>query len=253
MPPLALIAGIPLGVYRRARGKPDCPAWRIQVIPSQDQRKADLGRIWKRVMDQTDASNADGIHLFLSHYRENEYPRFEEEVSCSYRILWIPRAVSNYYGTNAFVDWIKTALEFEEGWRTSIRPTVDSPLLLPETGFSAQESVMDMWHRVRSVRQDKDTLGAVQKTISRFKIRHGRDNGWLDFRRLYFSKGVPHGGYHLPKWRRRKFTFELPDGFHFDVRHSEGSSFRIQDQVGRRLEFKEYTNIDPHGHLRNGR
>ena len=253
MSPLALVAGIPLGLYRRARGKPSHPAWSIEVIPGQDEKRADLGRIWKRVMNLADDSSADGIHFFLSHHRESEYPRFEREISRTYRVLWIPREVTNCFGTSGFVDWMKSALEFEEKWRMSIRPTVDSPLLLPETGFSAQGSVTDMWRRVHSVCQDRDTLDAVQKVIARFRNRHREGSGWLDVRSLKFSRGAAHGGYHLPKRRRRKFTFDLPEGFHFDVRHSDGFPFRIEDAVGTSMEFKEYTNVDPHGHVRGGR
>ena len=253
MLPLALIAGISLGVYRRARAKLCHPTWRIHVIPSHDQRKPDLGRVWRRVMDWTDTSSADGIHLFLSHHREDEFPKFEEAISHSYRILWIPREISNCYGTNTFLEWIRDALEFEAGWRANLRPTIESPLLLPETGFSAQESVMDMWHRVRAVRQNRDTLDAVGKVISRFGSRHRSRNGWLDSRSLIFSKGVFHAGHHLPKSRQRKFTLDLPEGLHFDVKHSGGSAFHISDHDGRNLGFKEYTNIDPHGHVRGGR
>ena len=252
MYPVALVAGIPLGVYRRARETPKHPAWSVQVIPSHEQKKADVGRIWKRVTDWADDSEGDGIHLFLSHHRESEYPVFEEKIFQSYRIIWIPREISVRYGKSAFSEWIHFALEFEGKWRASIRPTVESPLFLPETGFSAREPVRDMWHRVRTVRPHKDNLDAVRNVVMRFRSHHRTSSGWLDDRRLNFSRGVSHGGYHLPKWRRRKFTIDLPDGFHFDVRHKAGSAFRISDESGRFLTFEEYTNIDPHGYVRGG-
>ena len=59
--------------------------------------------------------------------------------------------------------------------------------------------------------------------------------------------------WHLPEWRRRKLTFNLPDGFHFEVRHREGRRFHVRDQTGESQRFTEYTNIDPHGFVRSGR
>ena len=253
MYPVALVAGIPLGVYRRAREKPERSAWSVHVIPSHDQKKSNLDRIWKRVIDWADESDSDGIHLFLSHHRESEYPAFEDKISQSYRIVWIPSEVSKIYGTDLFAEWIYFELEFEERWRATIRPTVESPLLLPETGFLARDSVRSMWCRVRGVRPHKDDLIAVHNVITRFRTQHRTSNGWLDGRRLVFSRGPSHGGYHLPKWRRTKFTFNLPDGFHFDVRHNTGSTFRISNESGKFLTFDEYTNIDAHGHVRGGR
>ena len=103
------------------------------------------------------------------------------------------------------------------------------------------------------VRRDRDGLEAVQKVVGRFKRLHRKETIWRDSRELDFSRGPNHGGLHLPKWRRRKLTFNLPDGFHFDVRHREGLRFHVRDQAGENQRFIEYTNIDPHGFVRGGR
>ena len=153
MSPLALIAGIPRGLYTRVREKPACHGWQVQIIPSEDPKQADLRCIWKRVMHRADEPDADGVHLILAHHKHH--------------------------------------------------------------------------HR-------KETI-------------------WRDSRELDFRRGPSHGGRHLPKRRRRKLTFNLPDGFHFDVRHRAGRPFHVSDEAGTTRRFTEYTNIDPHGFVRGGR
>ena len=253
MSPLALIAGIPRGLYTRAREKPACHGWQVQVIPSEHQRKADLRSIWKRVMHHADDSDADGVHLILAHHRDDERSEFERMVCRSHRVIWIPRELLRSYGTEVFQREISAALQFEDGWRVRIRPTIDSPLLLPETAFSASGPVVDMWRRAMKVRRGRDGLDAVQKVVGRFKHHHRKETIWRDSRELDFRRGPSHGGRHLPKRRRRKLTFNLPDGFHFDVRHRAGRPFHVSDEAGTTRRFTEYTNIDPHGFVRGGR
>lgn len=251
MSPLALIAGIPRGLYMRQK-QPKCDGWQVQVVPSEHQRKADLRSIWKRVMHRADESDADGVHLLLAHHRDDERSHFEQMICGSCRVIWISRELSRRYGTGEFKEEISAALQFEDRWRATIRPTIDSPLLLPETAFSTSRSVVDMWRRAMKVRRGRDGLDDVQKVVDRFKHLHRKAMIWRDCRDLDFSRGPDHGGRHLPKRRRRKLTFHLPDGYHFDVRHREGRRFHVCDQAGARRHFIEYTNIDPHGYVRGG-
>ena len=230
-----------------------CHGWQVQVIPAEHQRQPDLRRIWKRVMHHADDSNADGVHLILVHHRDDERSEFERMVCGSYRVIWIPRELSRSYGTEEFEGEISAVLQFEDRWRARIRPTIDSPLLLPETAFSASGPVVDMWRRAMKVRRGRDGLDAVQKVVGRFKHHHRKETIWRDSRELDFSRGPSHGGLHLPKRRRCKLTFNLPDGYHFDVRHRAGCPFRVSDEAGTTRRFTEYTNIDPHGFVRGGR
>ncbi len=204
-------------------------------------------------MHHADDSDADGVHLILAHHRDDERSEFEQMVCGFYRVIWIPHELSRSYGTEEFKGEISAALQFEDRWRAKLRPTIDSPLLLPETAFSASESVVDMWRRAMKVRRDRDGLEAVQKVIGRFKHHHRKTMIWRDSRDLDFSRGPNHGGLHLSKRRRRKLTFNLPDGYHFDVRHCEGRRFHVRDQSRTKRHFIDYTNIDPHGFVRGGR
>ncbi len=57
----------------------------------------------------------------------------------------------------------------------------------------------------------------------------------------------------MPSWRQQKLGFRLPNGFHFDVKHEQGRSFRLSDSDGTRHEFNTYANLDPHEFVRHGR
>ncbi len=253
MQPLALIAGIPLGRFRRVKQKPKRTGWSIQIIPSNDTKKPDLNGIWKRAMQCAGDSGADGVHMLLAHYRDDERPCFKQKAGHSYRVIWISSGMSRKYGTDTFDEEIKNLLDFEDVWRKVIRPTLNSPLLLPETAFSAQHSVTDMWRRSRNVSREKDDVQHVKDVAQRFRKHHSkRKHRWQDTEGLTFSRRTDHGGMHLPSCRRKKLTFNLPDGFHFDVRHDKGRPFFVNDERRGRHKFVKYTNIDPHGYLRGG-
>lgn len=251
--PLALIAGISLGSYSRYRRQyPQRDGWSIRVLPSRIHGRGDLRGIWKRVLHEWDNGPNAGTHLLLAHDREDERPGFQELKRRSCRAIWLPRELSNRYGTDVFAKAIEEFLEFEEQWRSRLRPGLNSPLLLPQTAFSPHRSVKDIWKRVRAVHSRHDSIEAVEKSISRFYQHHRADGAWCDSRELAFSHDGYHGHHDLPAWRRRKLTFRFPDGFHFDVKHIRDRDFHLHDQEGKPKHFVRYTNVDPHGFLRGG-
>lgn len=94
---------------------------------------------------------------------------------------------------------------------------------------------------------------ARQRSIRRFVREHRKGSGWIDTCRLLFDRGAPHGVHGMPSWRQQKLGFRLPNGFHFDVKHEQGRSFRLSDSDGTRHEFNTYANLDPHEFVRHGR
>lgn len=248
--PLAIIAGIPLGLYQRTP-QPTRAGWTIRVVPAND-RLANVKKVWKRTMDLADKAPGAGAHLLLAHGRAGPRPTLAEMEERSYRAIWLPREVLGQYGTAAFGAAIDQALVFEESWRALVRPSVDSPLLLPETAFSTTPSVRDAWKRARRVQQTRDNLDAVANVIDRFRKAHRTRDGWHGSDHLVFRRGAPHGGRCLPEWRGRKLTCQLPPGFHYDVRDDRGRLFRVRSQDGTSKGFNTYTNVDPHGFVRGG-
>lgn len=255
--PIAVVAGVSLGSYQRSAWRPVRTGWRIRVLPGQQHGCGSLSGIWKRVLrvgdeyaDFTDA----GLHFLLAHDREDERPRFRRELrNRSFRAVWLDRRISRQYGSDACRQAFEKILEFEEQWRQRLRPNLTSPLLLPESAFEAEATVEDTWKRAHSVVVDHDNIDAVHHSIRRFVRNHKKGPGWIDSRRLLFSRGAPHGIHGLPAWQRQKLGFALPYGFHYDVKHERDSSFRLCDRKGTRSKFVAYTNVDPHGFIRGGR
>ena len=100
--PLAVIAGVSLGAYRRARNPVSRRGWAVLVIPSEEEGKHDLRGIWKKVMGRIDHARCDGAHLFLMHGKDSERPTFRELGERSYRAVWLPADVCRQYGKSAF-------------------------------------------------------------------------------------------------------------------------------------------------------
>lgn len=252
--PLALVAGIPLGIYQRARQKPSYEDWDVRVIPSQRHEKCDFGPISQRVfncLDEAETSSHDGVHLFVAHNGpRNGFKR--DLMSRCYRVVWFPPIVARRYGQCEFNEKLRDLLDFESSWRKCVRPSVDSPLLLPEEQFAAERSAKDMWSRVYRVGRGTDDLHAVAKTISRFRLRHRHNQGWRDTAALVFNRQAPHGTHGIPAWRRRKFTFALPEGFHFDVAHEQGRRFELASTDGKRKSYSSHANVDAYGYTRGG-
>lgn len=248
--PLAVIAGVSLGAYRRARNPIDRRGWTVLVIPSEREDKHDLRGIWKKVMGRIDQARCDGAHLFLLHGKDSERRTFKELRERSYRAVWLPADVCRQYGKSAFERALNDLLCFEEQWRDSIRPNLNSPLLLPEGVFRAARQASEAWKRARTVHAGRDDLRDVANVVARFREAHRRQSHWIDERRLTYRHGTHHA-IHVSDWRKRKLTFDIPAGFHFDVQHERSRPFTLRARDGSH-DFDQYTNVDPHGFVRGG-
>ena len=252
--PLALIAGIPLGVFQRASGPPSYNGWRIQTIPSKSPGKCDFVRIARRVLNVANEQEAvaDGVHLLIAHSGSRR--RIDQDLSTKcYRVVWLQPDCAKNYGTPSFAQTLRRLLDFERAWREKIRPNIDSPLLLPEGQFATRPNAKDVWKRTYRVCEEQDQLDDVAKMISRLRRHHRKSGGWQDTRGLLFSQGPSHGGSDLPLWRRRKFTFRLPQGHHFDVSHRKERSFILEDADGNSVQYRQYANVDAFGYVRGGK
>ena len=163
--PIAVVAGVSLGSYRRSDWKPARSGWVIQVLPGQEHGHGNLMHIWQRVLRYGDehADRVDaGVHFLLAHDREDERPAFRRELrGRSFRAVWLPKVLSTQYGSTDFREAIDDLLEFEEQWSQRLRPDLNSPLLLPESAFEADPNVRDTWIRAHNVVVDHDNMDAV--------------------------------------------------------------------------------------------
>ncbi len=249
---LAILAGLPQGVItRHKRFQVVAKGWPLIRCDSK-RAKADLTTCWLDTIRAANSSGQHGAHILAFHHREDEHKRFEADIYSRHRLVWLDHGLLRQYGTNAFNDLIDVILDFESVWRTRIRPTIDSPLMLPEKCFRATSGLRDIWIRAHRIGVEADDIDGVTLLLEQFRNRHFAKGCWTDDRSHVYTRAVAmHGLSHDPN-RHHKFTFEIPNGFHFDVRESRGREFTIRDHQGILCRFGQFTNIDPHGHVRGG-
>ena len=251
--PLLLIVGISQPVFNSSRGfKIDIPGWDVRVLTSRDHKRADLSKGWADVISQAHGASGDGAHILAYHYIENQKAELQSRARPYHRFVWLPNATLHSYGSEQFTDLIRSYASFEERWRETIRPTIDSPLLLPGPSFSTAPQHGDLWNRAASVSLRHDDLGVVNARVRAFRRDHRYQAVWRDSEQLHFSsKGPRHGN--ESRDRRWKLTMLVPQGFHFDVEHERGIHFRLRNLKGEWTWFEKYANVDCHGHIRASR
>lgn len=249
--PLSIIAGISLPHIRQNKGfVPTAPGWSIKVIPAAN--RADLSTCWKQVLALANGSSVDGTHILAYHKPEKERGFYERSVYSRHRLVWLEPTDLRVYGTSEFNESIRRILDFESDWRKRIRPaTPASPLILPETAFDAERDVEDLWRRGQWVRVGYDEIESVCRLSERFYMLHHTGNCWVDGRRRRFvPTSAKHGG-HVEDSRLWKYTFRVPEWFHFDVDCPGRGAFFIRDHDGISHKVTRHTNIDCHGHIRS--
>ena len=250
--PLLIIAGMPTSVKNRNRHyMPRVDDWTIRLIPSRDRKRPDLQSCWSEVLAKA-SEDVQGAHVFAYHSRDDEYPKFNSRMHDRHRLVWMTRDTLGHYGSDMYTEMIEKHLAFESRWRDMLRPQgVDAAGLLPESSFSPKR-YKDMWSRMRSVHLTKDNLERVFMLIRRFRDTHYASGRWEDNRGLQFKAASARHGSNR-RYGSFKFTYGLPEGFHYDVSgNTANRGFTIVDAEGQSHQFHSYTNIDYHGSIRGG-
>jgi len=250
MRPRLIIAGTAGWLAYRHRGyKIAIDGWEVYLLPSRTQ-KADLRSCWGDVLAVADASTHGGAHILAHHNVFRERDRFDAEVYGRHRLLWLEKIDFDHYGTESFAARVAELVGFEELWRESIRPRDPrSPLILPERSFNTAYG--DMWRLAQRVRSTRGDVHEVVSVMERFREDHYSKGYWVDEGGKVFNPAAKHG-IHVASARQWKFAYEVPPGFHFDVRRERGGEFSICDQEGVFRRFSTYTNVDCHGYIRGG-
>ncbi len=250
--PALIIAGMPTSVTKRNKKyMPQVDDWSIHFVPSRDKSKPDLRSCWRRVLDRA-CEEVQGTHVFAYHYRDDEYPHFNRMMRNRHRLVWMERDTLRYFGSDMYTEMIEKHIGFERKWRDMLRPQgVDAPGLLPECSFSPKKH-HDLWSRIRTVRLNKDDLYRVYRISQRFREVHYGRGMWQDKRGLQFKVAPAYHGSN-PPYGSFKFSYRVPDGFHYDVRAAIArNGFTVRNSEGDVRRFHSYTNIDCHGSIRGG-
>ena len=249
--PLAIIAGMPNNKARQLKRRINETSahgtWRLTWVPAR-KSQAELRTVWGEVKDIADAADASGVHILAYHKAVSGRSRYEEEIRFRHRLGWLNHSLL-YSGSSD--EWwldIEERLRLEEKWRGVVRPSNQRhALVLPSVTFASSQ---DPWTTAQRAETDR-TFARAQCEIDSFGEHHRHRGLWRDENALVFdSYGPEHG--HAPQSRQWKFTYQLSPGFHFDVRHEHGRRFTVVDADSEIRSFREYTNVDAHGHVRGG-
>lgn len=258
----AILLGIPSHYIARLRaaldshGEPS-PEWSLKFVPAPKKvPEVNRGTVLQAARIADDTANPHILGLSTQQKRSE----WTAELAKCFRFRWCDGLVSalNCLATpdaNQFLNRLIIDLTEEEIWSSTVKPTsMGSPLLLPECSFAAGGGHQDMWRHARSYGDRSNIEGAAKavRVFERTYLRKAERYQWIDDRDLIFGRDGPrHADAPFPRgW---KFSYRLPDGFHYDVKHLAERKFSLTDVAGVRHPSgsKGYINIDPHGYVRD--
>jgi hypothetical protein len=200
----------------------------------------------------------DGAHI-LASYRLSDRQfasvkrQFEAIVADRHRVVWLDFAAFNSRIVDAetFRERIASVLDFESKWRDQVRPSQNSPVLLPESSFDAHERVRKLWEWAKGVcKESAYTIEEVKALSERFRHEHHPRQHWVDAQERRFVAGR----HAIPADRSRlwKLSYRVPDYFDWDVTDDREGKLRVRCVHRLDYSFSKHTNIDCHGYIRGG-
>jgi hypothetical protein len=175
-----------------------------------------------------------------------------------FRFRWLKNEALNYISGDRekFALHISHIIEEEQVWLGGVKPRdAASALLLPQGIFACERRFEEMWQRSESFGDINNTRASAVE-IENFSQRYFQSSGdagrrWIDCNTLIYSHHGPrHASAPFPSsW---KYSFNLENGFHYDVNHAEGRPFFISDASGisHKAAKGMHINLDPHGNVR---
>lgn len=257
----AILLGIPPSYVARLRNAVDSygglsGAWSLLFVPAP-KKNPEINRGTVRHACQM-AAKGLSPHILGFSTQHNRSDWVAELVQC-FRFRWCDQLVSslNCLATPnpaPFLQRLAADLAEEEQWASRIKPMdMGSPLLLPECSFVVGGGHKHLWRHARSYGDQANIEGAAKslREFERIYLRKQEHYQWIDDRDLIFGRDGPRHA-EAPFPRGWKFSYRLPDGFHFDIKHLKARKFSISDVSGtpHSSAVKGYVNMDPHGCVR---
>ena len=257
----AILLGIPSPYVARLRNAMDSQgglpgAWSLLFVPAPKKNPEINRGTVRQACHFADKHQSPHIMGFSTQQHRSE---LAAEIVQSFRFRWCDQLVShlNSLATpnpGPFLERLAADLAEEEQWSSRIRPMdMGSPLLLPECSFSAGGGHKSLGRHARSYGDEANIEGAAKaiREFERAYLRKLEHYQWIDDRDLIFGRnGARHADAPFPRgW---KFSYRLPDGFHYDIMHLEKRKFSLKD-IGGALHTTAangHINMDPHGYVR---
>jgi hypothetical protein len=234
--------------------------WELKVIAGSDRNSAGIGaRQLDSIMEQ--AADAGGSHVFgVTDQRDGV--SVARQIKVYFRFRWLTAANVHAISRDStpFMNELRTVLTEESAWRARVMPTSkQSALILPQGVFRCGGEASQVWRLAERYNENVEFYSVVAEHLIRFSQQYRRRDravtghhvaGWQwvdDARRVWRDDGPFHGIAPFPRdW---KYSYRLPDGFHFDVGHEQRAPFSLNDCHGNAHQAKAdgRLNIDAHG------
>jgi len=260
--PTAIIAGLPPDSYRRVqaflRQQEVFPeTWRVIWIRSKG-RVPGLAPSQLENVRQTAAAQSGGAQLLI--FRGELDQELKAEILPYFRLRWLEHTMlkSIPHQMSDFFQAINAVLNEELRWIELVKPRDESCcLLLPECAFLAESNVRHVWEAATQPGIERINLAATAS--ERFKTEHwlsdtrrkNSHRAWIDTRgRIFDHRGPRHGTAPFP--RSWKFSYQVVQGFHYDVQSKDSRPFNVVAADGNRYAASGsgHINIDTHGYVR---
>ena len=258
--PTFILAGVQRSLVKRVQKAVESnslafPGWVPKIFAGSKNAQHDISS--SQVDDLLRlAAASDGAHIFgLSTSKLRS--EVDELIKPHFRFRWMDaRIVGPIGGGNEvpLIDGIKDVLAEESLWNSRVRPQeFGSPLVLPEI-FGCDRFMCQIWRLSQSYNNIGHLHAAIERVANfapkyRKRISENSKTAWVaDDDWIWDDNGTRHGKPSFPlDW---KFSFKLPDGFHFDVSPRGKGKTHFQDKDGKRHTFNKHLNVTAHGNIR---
>jgi hypothetical protein len=270
--PTVIIAGLPADSDRRVQSalkqQAEFPnTWSVSWIRSKG-RMPGLAPSQLEDVTQTAASYSGGAHLLVfGGQLKRDQATVNAELAPYFRLRWLDHAILKLipHRMHDFFQIINTVLDEELKWIETVKPRDESScLLLPECAFSAVSAVRHLW--IAATQPGIERINLAAAACQRFKTMHWLPNtkrknsphtknknsprGWIDAEdRIFDHRGPRHRVAPFP--RSWKFSYQVVQGFHYDVESRDSRAFNVTGADGNRhsASGSGHINIDPHGYV----
>lgn len=263
-PRTVIIAGLPATPQRQLKAavsrEPSAlrPGFALQWLSARNKRAGIAEAQVEQLLSLADRHSASSV-LVVAQRPTSDSERVVARVRAHFRARLISASVLEQINPDPIraVQALNIHLEIEERWCDVLMPRSESDaLLLPETSFLAQSEYRDAW-RAAVMAASVVQIGDVARYVENFEEAHrsaaatgvarhfvcASELRWVD-------AGARHGRAPFPMYW--KYSFRIPEGFHYDVTSQRGRAFTIRDAAGadHRRGASEHANVDPHGSVR---
>ena len=263
--PLAIILGLAKGQSDRIKSQTKNPetsfrgGWQVRFQASTGANCSIRASDVRAALAEARAAK-DSVHILaITNQGGSVKGDLARDFVPAFLFRWLPSEwLSLPYPTPVeFISKVNELLTDEEDWQAKVQPKDHaSPLLLPQITFSTP--LTDAWDMAARYGDGNNT--GCERRLQAFHQRHWKSHSsghyarkafWTDDdQRVFDHTGPRHAP--APPERASKFSFRIPEGFHYDLRHAQGRKFVARGAVSSRpVENDGYVNLDPYGYFRD--